>query len=134
MLRSCGVLKAPMSARSLRHHEAAELGEVGRERQLVDRFGAAVLLQRRQRLLGQLLEILMARRDADVVEAVVGAERVRRLNGWQLTQRALPLNSTQPACASGEMASGLPARKRSNGESRKTSVRSNAAMARPTSS
>ena len=69
--------------------------------------------------------------DADVVEAVVGADRVRRVEiWWQRLQRALPLKSTQPAFASASIAFASPARKRSNGASRKTSVRSNAAIAR----
>ena len=84
-LRSCEVLKAPMSARLLRDQEAAELGEVGLERELVDRSRLrCVLGERGERLLGERLEVLVARRDADVVEAVVGAERVASaLIGWQ---------------------------------------------------
>ena len=63
----------------LRSHETAELRQVGAQRQLVDRLQAIVLAQQRLGLGGQALEVLMARGHADVVEAVVGAERVRRV-------------------------------------------------------
>ncbi len=56
------------------------------------------------------------------------------LTGWHVTQRALPLKSTQPRLAGSEMALASPARKRSKGASRKISVRSKLAMARPMSS
>jgi hypothetical protein len=49
-------------------------------------------------------------------------------------QRALPLNSSQPALASSEIALASPRSQRSNGASRKISVRSKLARARPTSS
>ena len=72
--------------------------------------------------------------DADVVEAVVAADRVRRVErDGSVTQRALPLKSAQPCLRAlrRDRRRVCPARKWSNGESRNTSVRSNAAMRAP---
>src|SRR5690606_2169391 len=57
--------------------EAPELGQIRLEREAIDGLDRVVLGDRREALLRQLLEVLMARRDADVVEAVVRPERVR---------------------------------------------------------
>jgi hypothetical protein len=62
--------------RIARDHEAPQLAHVGRQRQLVERLLRGILRQRAQRALLQLLEILVVRRHADVVEPVVGAQRV----------------------------------------------------------
>ena len=76
MLRSCSVRNAPMSERFLVDQDAAELGQVGAQCQAVDGVDPALLLELGERLSGELFEILVACGDADVVETVVGTERV----------------------------------------------------------
>ena len=108
--------------------EAAQLGEVrveGELRRVGDRPrpGARVAPKSRPLAATPMLWNLLSEKFG-----------VASPKGWQVLQRALPFHSSQPRCASADIAVLSPAMKRSNGESPETTVRSKVAMAATTSS
>ena len=60
--------------------EPPQLRHIGLDGQFVERLGVVVLLQHAERLAGERLEILLACRHADVMEQIVGAERIGRID------------------------------------------------------
>src|SRR5581483_7377924 len=65
--------------RLARDQEAAEFTEVGRDREFVDLALAAAFGEQRERLARMGNETRRMRGDANVVEAVVGEQRARRI-------------------------------------------------------
>ncbi len=91
--------------------KSPELRHIGLNRQLVERLGIVVLTQYAERLGCQCLEILLARRHADVVETIVGAERIRRVDHVAADATRFAVEQRQAALRGGRQCRAVAGRK-----------------------
>src|SRR6202051_518683 len=81
--------------------KSPQLRHVGFNRQLVERLRAAAFFQYAQRLSSQCLKILLARRYADVVKKIVGAERIGGIDRVAADAARLAVEQRQAALGAG---------------------------------